>query len=114
MVGHCYPVYHGFRGGKGAATLVGTLLSFAPVLVLPLLGVWIATIAVIGYVGLATMVTAHAAWLIVVTLWWPEQQALGVYAFVMACFIVFTHRSNIRRMREGTESRLGGLPLFKR
>lgn len=114
VFGHCYPLYHGFRGGKGAATLVGTLLVFAPTLVLPLLAVWIGAIVIIGYVGLATMITAHAAWLMVAALWLPERMPLFAYALVMACFIVYTHRSNIQRMREGTESRHGGLSLFRR
>ncbi len=114
VLGHCYPLYFGFRGGKGAATLVGTLLVFAPILVPPLLAVWLATIAVVGYVGLATMVTAHAAWIIVAAAWLPERQALFAYAAVMALFMVFTHRSNIQRMREGTESRHGGLPMFRK
>ncbi|MEO1594713.1 MAG: glycerol-3-phosphate 1-O-acyltransferase PlsY [Pseudomonadota bacterium] len=114
VFGHCYPLFHGFRGGKGAATLVGTFLVFAPILVVPLLAVWVATILVIGFVGLATMITAHAAWVIIAAFWLPEQNALFVYALVMACFIVFTHRSNITRMREGTESRLGQLSVFRK
>lgn len=114
VFGHCYPVFFGFRGGKGAATLVGTLLVFAPVLVPPLLAVWLGAIALIGFVGLATMITAHAAWIIVAAAWFPERQALLVYAVIMALFMVFTHRSNIQRMREGTESRFGGLPMFRK
>lgn len=114
VFGHCYPLFHGFRGGKGAATVVGTYLVFAPILVVPMLGVWIATILVIGYVGLATMITGHAAWVLIAAFWLPEQNALFVYALVVACFIVFTHRSNITRMREGTESRLGQLSVFRK
>lgn len=114
VFGHCYPIFHGFRGGKGAATLVGTLFVFAPILVLPLLVVWLATIAVIGFVGLATMITAHAAWIMMAALWWPGEQLLTTYAFIMAIFIVFTHRSNIARMLSGTESRHTGLSLFRK
>ena len=90
------------------------LLVFAPILVPPLLVVWLGTIALIGYVGLATMITAHAAWIIVAAAWLPERQSLFAYAVAMAVFMVFTHRSNIQRMREGTESRHGGLPLFRK
>ncbi len=68
VFGHCYPVWHGFRGGKGAATLIGTLLAINPWLLLPMLGSWLLTLVLSGYVGLATVVSGFslvpgAAWL---------------------------------------------------
>jgi len=55
IFGHVWPIYHRFRGGKGAATFIGTLLVVAPTLILPLLFVWSIVLILSGFVGLATM-----------------------------------------------------------
>ena len=113
VIGHCYPVFFGFRGGKGAATLVGTLIVFAPTLVLPLLAVWLVTIMLSGFVGLATMITAAAAWVLVGVFLLPAERLLFAYTLAMSLLIVFTHRSNISRMRDGSESRNDRLMLLR-
>lgn len=104
VFGHCYPLWHGFRGGKGAATMIGAYIALAPILLLPVLATWVAVLLLFGYVGIATMGAGIAApvYMLVVGLkdsQWP------VFAFTAACaaFLVFTHRSNIQRLREGTE-----------
>ncbi len=114
VIGHVWPIFHRFRGGKGAATLVGTLLILGPKLILPLLLVWAWMLIITGYVGLSTMVAAVAlpVWLAATQL--PEQQPLLIYCVVMALFIVYCHGSNIRRMREGTEHRNDKLMIFRR
>ena len=114
VFGHVWPVYHRFKGGKGAATLVGTLIVIAPTLVLPLILVWAWVVILSGYVGLATMTAAVAVpvWLGVTRL--PEDQPLFIYCVVMAAFIVVWHRANIQRMREGTEHRNEKLMIFSR
>lgn len=114
VIGHCYPVFYGFRGGKGAATLVGTYLVLAPLVILPLLFVWLLTIMLTGYVGLATMITGHAAWALVLLLYGSPTSWLLIYGVGMAVFVVYTHRSNIYRMREGTESKNTRLMVFKK
>ena len=60
VFGHCFPIWHGFRGGKGAATLIGTLLAISPWLILPMLGAWILTLVLTGFVGLATVLSGFA------------------------------------------------------
>ena len=60
VFGHVWPIYHGFRGGKGAATLVGTLIVLAPKLIIVILLVWGVVVAATGYVGLATTTAAVA------------------------------------------------------
>ncbi len=114
VIGHVWPIFHRFRGGKGAATLVGTLLILGPKLILPLLLVWAWMLIITGYVGLSTMVAAVAlpVWLAATQL--PEQQPLFIYSVVMALFIVYCHGSNMRRMREGTEHRNDKLMIFHR
>lgn len=114
VFGHVWPFYHGFKGGKGAATYVGTFIVLNPALIIPLILVWAWVLVLTGYVGLATMTAAAALplWLAITRL--PADQALFIYSAVMALFIVYWHRSNIRRMRRGEEHRNTRLMVFRR
>jgi glycerol-3-phosphate acyltransferase PlsY len=114
VFGHVWPFYHGFKGGKGAATYVGTFIVLNPALIIPLILVWAWVLVLTGYVGLATMTAAVALplWLAITRL--PADQALFIYSAVMALFIVYWHRSNIRRMRRGEEHRNTRLMVFRR
>ena len=114
VFGHVWPVYHRFRGGKGAATFVGTLLAINMSLILPLLLVWVWVLILSGYVGLATMTAAVALPIWVALTLFPLEQGLLIYCAVIAGFIVYWHRSNIERMKAGTEHRNTGLMLFSR
>ena len=105
IVGHVYPIWFGFKGGKGGATAAGMLLLFAPLLAPVIIGIWIAIVAMTGFVGLATMSATIAAAVLLAFLRLPEDLALVLFAFLVAALIVFTHRSNIQRMLAGTESR---------
>jgi glycerol-3-phosphate acyltransferase PlsY len=60
VLGHCFPVYHGFRGGKGAATVVGGLLVIQPWLLVPMLSTWLVTLGLTGYVSVSTIVKTCA------------------------------------------------------
>ncbi len=113
VVGHVYPVWHRFRGGKGAATLVGAFGVLAPVLLLPLILVWLGIIVLTGYVGLATMITAWSAALMIATSPGPAGRPFVVFALLAALFMLWTHRSNIARMRAGTENRNERLMIFR-
>ena len=114
VFGHVWPFYHGFRGGKGAATYVGTFIVLNPALIIPLILVWAWVVVLSGYVGLATVTAAISLphWLAATRL--PADQALFIYSAVMAMFIVYWHRSNIRRMRRGEELRNTRLMVFRR
>jgi glycerol-3-phosphate acyltransferase PlsY len=114
VFGHVWPFYHGFRGGKGAATYVGTFLALSPAVILPMLLVWAWIVVLSGYVGLATMTAAVSVplWLAATRL--PADQGLFIYSAVMAMFIIFWHRANIQRMRRGNEDRKERLMLFRR
>ncbi|MDX1406050.1 MAG: glycerol-3-phosphate 1-O-acyltransferase PlsY [Woeseiaceae bacterium] len=114
VIGHVWPVWHNFRGGKGAATLVGTLLVLAPLLVLPVLLVWAVVLTATGFVGLATIIAGISAPLYLAATRLPDDQPLFIYCTAMAMYLVFSHRSNIRRMRDGSESRQSGIMLFRR
>lgn len=112
VFGHVWPIYHRFRGGKGAATLVGTFIMIAPTLIVPMLLVWVSALVISGYVGLATMAAAIAVpiWVGVTRL--PADQPLFIYCVVMAGFVIRWHQLNIERMRAGTEHQNTKLMIF--
>ncbi|HEX5765436.1 MAG TPA: glycerol-3-phosphate 1-O-acyltransferase PlsY [Woeseiaceae bacterium] len=114
VIGHVWPVWHNFRGGKGAATLIGTLIVLAPSLILPVLLVWAWILTLFGYVGLATMTAALFAPLYLALTRLPGDQPLFIYSLVLSLFLLYCHRSNIRRMLAGTESRNTHLMIFRR
>jgi acyl phosphate:glycerol-3-phosphate acyltransferase len=110
MLGHVYPLWYGFRGGKGVATLLGAVLGINGWLLLPMMLTWLAAVIVFGYVGLASILAAVAlAIAIAVT---NQSAPLIAFGIVSALLILYTHRSNIARMRTGTESRARRLWLF--
>ena len=112
VFGHVWPIYHRFRGGKGAATFMGTLLVINWSLIIPLVLIWAWLLIITGYVGLATMCAAVALpiWVGITSL--PTEQPLFIYCALMAGFIVYWHRANIERMRAGTEHRNTRLMVF--
>lgn len=114
VIGHVWPIWHRFRGGKGAATLVGTMTVLAPSLLLPILGVWLLVLTVSGYVGLATMSAGVAAPTFIAATRLPADQGLFYFAVFCALFMMYTHRSNIQRMRAGEEPKNTKLMLFHR
>ena len=114
VIGHVWPMWHKFKGDKGAATLVGTLIILSPDLILPVFLVWGIVLTSFGYVGFATMTAGVAAPIYLAATRLPEDQALFIYCATMALYIIFSHRSNLQRMRDGTESRQARLMLFRR
>ena len=114
VIGHVWPIYHSFRGGKGAATVIGTLTVLSAKLLIPLLLVWALVLIVSGYVGLASMAAALSLpiWIGLTRL--PADQLLFIYCTFMALFIIYCPRSTIARMRAGTETQNTKMMLFRR
>ncbi len=113
VLGHVYPVWYGFRGGKGAATLIGVLVGIAPMALVPLLGVWLLVVVLTGFVGLATMVAVAAFPLYLTLAHDAPSAAFLAFGVAMTVFVCYTHRSNIERMLAGTENRAQRLWLLK-
>ncbi|MDH3420695.1 MAG: glycerol-3-phosphate 1-O-acyltransferase PlsY [Gammaproteobacteria bacterium] len=109
ILGHVYPLWFDFKGGKGGATAIGIICALEPQLAIGIIALWLAVIAFTGFVGLATMLGAVAAAAWVGAMRFPEDVGLLGFTTAVALLIVFTHRSNIRRMRDGTEVRMGML-----
>jgi glycerol-3-phosphate acyltransferase PlsY len=103
VLGHVWPVFHGFRGGKGAGTLVGVLLVLWPLGLAVMVGSWLLVLGIGGYVGLSTILGA-ASLLPLALLTGADPWRLG-FAALLALFILFTHRANVARLRAGTEPR---------
>jgi len=110
MLGHVYPLWYGFRGGKGVATLLGAVLGINGWLLLPMMLTWLAAVIVFGYVGLASILAAVALAVAIAVTY--QSAPLIAFGIVSALLILYTHRSNIARMRTGTESRARRLWLF--
>jgi glycerol-3-phosphate acyltransferase PlsY len=107
IVGHVFPVWFEFRGGKGGATAAGLLFYFAPPLAAPVIVVWLAVIFFTGYVGIATVSAAVLTAVYIGVTGMREQHAFFIFASLVALLIVYTHRGNLRRTLAGTESRFG-------
>ena len=114
VIGHVWPMWHKFRGGKGAATLAGTFLVLSPELLLPVLLAWAIVLTSFGYVGFATIAATITAPIFIAATRFPDDQPLFIYGVTMVLMIIFTHRSNLQRMRDGSESRQVRLMLFRR
>ena len=112
--GHVWPVFFGFRGGKGAGTLLGALLVIWPLAAAGVVGVWLLMLVVSGYVGLATVLATST--LIPLALWLPGDPSTArlVVALLATGFIAMTHRENLRRLRHGTENRFEKVRLFRK
>jgi glycerol-3-phosphate acyltransferase PlsY len=114
IVGHVYPLWHGFRGGKGVATLVGVVLGLDAGLLIPMLLTWLAAVVLFGFVGLASMLAAASLPIYVSITGLEPGLPLTTFGVLVTALIVFTHRSNIARMRARTEPRARRLWLFGR
>ena len=112
MLGHIYPVWFGFRGGKGVAPLVGAILGISTRLFLVFLAGWLLVVMLTGYVGLASILaTLAVAIAVAVGPVAPCAPLLG-FAVLAAVLVLYTHRANLERMHSGTESRARRLWLF--
>ena len=111
VVGHCFPVWHGFRGGKGAAAAVGAIIVIEPWILLPLVITWLVTLIITGYVGLSTVLAGFS---LVPAAWAMNENPLMIFSIILAVFLLFTHRDNMRRLRDGTEYRFERIHIFSR
>jgi glycerol-3-phosphate acyltransferase PlsY len=114
VIGHIYPVWYEFRGGKGGATLVGAALGIDPKLILPALGVWLVVVLLTGFVGMGTICAAIALAGAAALLMEPSSSAFTALFAAAAVLIAYAHRDNVTRMLAGTEDRARRLWLFGR
>ena len=112
VLGHVYPIYHNFKGGKGAGTLIGIIAVLFPQCIAYSLIGWLVTLVLTGFVGLSTII---AGIVLVITGYFFNIHLLYLYfSIAMAGFIIFTHRSNIIRMYNGSENQFKKIMIFKK
>jgi glycerol-3-phosphate acyltransferase PlsY len=106
VVGNCWPVYLGFRGGKGVATALGAFLGLMPLATVPAALVWVVSVAISRYVSLASILAALSV-PVGALVFRRYPGAFVATAVVVAVIIIVRHRDNIARLLSGTERRLG-------
>ena len=104
FLGHLYPIFHGFKGGKGVATAAGILFAISWVLGLATLGTWLIVAFFMRYSSLAALCAAAFAPLYFTFLFGVQPMCLAI--LVMSLLLIYRHRSNIRNLMNGTETRL--------
>ena len=107
VVGHLYPVFAGFRGGKGVASLLGLILAIHPEMAAVCIGVFMLVVIASQYVSLGSIMAALAfpVLLLLRIFGQPERPIFIVFGFVIFLLVVFTHQKNIGRLLRGEESR---------
>lgn len=105
FLGHLYPVFFGFKGGKGVATALGALLGLAWPVALAAAATWLAMALLFRISSLSALTAALLA--PAYTWWLTSSRALSVAVVVMSALLFWRHRSNIRNLLQGTESRIG-------
>lgn len=106
MLGHDYPVFLKFKGGKGVATTGAAMMAFDWRMGLCCLAIFIVIVAATRYVSLGSCLLA-AALVIEILLFYPGRWDLFVLCALFAFFVIYRHRANIKRLLSGTESKLG-------
>ena len=115
VLGHVYPLYYKFKGGKGAGTMVGVLLALFPAGLAICLLFWGVNLILTGYVGFSTIIAGII--LPISTAFYFEGglgTSFGIFTMTISLFIIFTHRSNIRRMLDGNENRFDKVMIFRK
>ncbi len=105
FIGHCFPIFHGFKGGKGVATAGGVILAANAMLGAMMIAIWVAVALLTRMSSAASIVAAAAAPVIA---WaWAGDAVLAAALAVIAAILIFRHRANIAKIMSGTEGKIG-------
>jgi len=105
LLGHVFPIFAGFKGGKGIATLVGIAIAIFPWAILVSMGVFVIVVLLWQYISLGSIITAILFPIIVIFIFRTQTQSLIVFSILIALFVPFTHKANIRRLFKGEETK---------
>ena len=105
VLGHIFPIFAGFRGGKGVATLLGVGFGLIPIPALIALGIFMAVLFCFGYVSLASITAAVTLPFVTYFFVMPDNILLLLLTIAVAIFLPITHRQNIKRLLDGTENK---------
>lgn len=110
VMGHVFPIFAGFKGGKGVATLFGMVLAVQPLVAVSCVGVFILVLYLTRYVSLSSILGAMMLPVSVLWIWNEHEVMYRIFALLVAFMVVVTHQKNIGRILRGVESRM---PIFK-
>ncbi|HYD20634.1 MAG TPA: glycerol-3-phosphate 1-O-acyltransferase PlsY [Flavipsychrobacter sp.] len=111
VVGHIFPIWADFRGGKGIATLFGMILSIQPLVAISLIGVFFLMLYLTRYVSLSSISASIAFPLLILFIFNEPEVSYRVFAIATAVLVVLTHHKNINRLLAGNESKV---PMFRK
>ncbi|MBS1771601.1 MAG: glycerol-3-phosphate 1-O-acyltransferase PlsY [Bacteroidetes bacterium] len=111
VVGHIFPIWADFRGGKGIATLFGMILAIQPVAAVGLVCVFLMMLYLTRYVSLSSISASIAFPVMIVFVFQAKELTYQIFAIATACLVVLTHYKNIGRLINGNESKV---PLFRK
>ncbi|MDX2445196.1 MAG: glycerol-3-phosphate 1-O-acyltransferase PlsY [Bacteroidales bacterium] len=105
MIGHIFPIYAGFKGGKGVATLFGIILAISPVATVVCMGVFLIIALLTKYVSLGSIVAGFSFPFILILVFQTTTPSLMVFSLIVAILLLFTHQKNIERLLRNKESK---------
>jgi len=106
IVGHVFPVFAGFRGGKGVATIFGVLLAVNPLITVSCFGVFLTVLLLTGYVSVSSMSAGIAFPVLLFLLFDSPSVFFRIFSIFIAVAMIITHRKNISRLLKGEESKI--------
>lgn len=110
VVGHIFPIWAGFRGGKGIATLFGLVLAIQPLVAICCVGVFLLILFLTRYVSLSSIIASIAFPILILFIFNEPETFYRIFAIAVALMVVLTHQKNIFRLLNGNESKV---PLFR-
>lgn len=110
VAGHIFPIFAGFKGGKGVATLLGMVLAIQPVIAVSCIGIFVLVLFLTRYVSLSSILAAVALPICVLWIWNEDEIFYRAFALLVAVLVILTHQKNIGRILRGVESRI---PILK-
>jgi glycerol-3-phosphate acyltransferase PlsY len=106
IIGHIFPLFAGFRGGKGVATVFGVLLALQPLLTLSCIGVFLAVFFITGIVSVSSMTAGIAFPIFLMLVFGTDSILFRIFSVAVAIALIVTHRKNIGRLLKGEEKKL--------
>jgi glycerol-3-phosphate acyltransferase PlsY len=110
VVGHIFPVWAGFKGGKGVATLLGMAVAIQPLVAICCIGVFLLVLYLTRFVSLSSILAGVAFMVLILFIFNEKETLYRIFAVMVALMVVLTHQKNIGRILKGTESKV---PIFK-
>ncbi len=105
IIGHIFPVFAGFRGGKGVATLIGVILAIDPISTLICIGVFMITLLITKYVSLSSMIAGLSFPVLVIVVFKTTTPSLILFSLIVFVLLLFTHQKNIERLARNEEKK---------